>query len=198
MFSIPCGIGLAVLSEPILSLVYFSNPNIPVYGAPVLQVMGIASVFIGLCTPVCAMLQGVGKSNITMLIYVFGTSFKVLVSYLFARNINVNIAGTAIGSLVSNFLMCVVASVFLIKFTKVRLDFLSVIIKPFIASAACGVCAFLCYYKFGVNVLISVVISAIIYLIILFMLHTFSKDEIKMVLNSKKIVIILEKLHLIG
>ncbi len=198
VFSIPCGIGLAVLSEPILSLVYFSNPNIPVYGAPVLQVMGIASVFIGLCTPVCAMLQGVGKSNITMLIYVFGTSFKVLVSYLFARNINVNIAGTAIGSLVSNFLMCVAASVFLIKFTKVRLDFLSVIIKPFIASAACGVCAFLCYYKFGVNVLISVVISAIIYLIILFMLHTFSKDEIKMVLNSKKIVIILEKLHLIG
>ncbi len=198
VFSLPCGIGLAMLAEPILSLVYFSNPNIPVYGAPVLQIMGISSVFIGLCTPVCSMLQGVGKANRTMFIFVFGTGFKVLVSYLFARNINVNIAGTAIGSLISNFLMCMVASVLLIRFTKVRLDFLSVIIKPFIAAVACGGCAYLCYYQFGINVLISVVISAIIYLLILLMLHTFSKDEIKMVLNCKKIVIILEKLHLIG
>ncbi|MBR3988760.1 MAG: polysaccharide biosynthesis protein [Clostridia bacterium] len=197
VFSLPCGIGLAVLAEPILSLVYFSNPNIPAYGAPVLQIMGIASVFIGICTPVCAMLQGVGKAKVTMFIYVFGTIIKVIVSYLFARNINVNISGTAIGSLVSNFLMCIVASVLLIKFTKVWLDFISVIIKPFIASAVCGGFAYLCYYQFDLNVLISVVISAIIYFVILFMLHTFSKDEIKMVLNCKKIVIILEKLHLI-
>ena len=62
------------------------------------------------CTPVCSMLQGVGKMNHTMVIYIFGTSLKVLVSYFFARNININIAGTAIGSLVSNLLMCVVAA----------------------------------------------------------------------------------------
>lgn len=198
VFAFPCGVGLTVLSKPILSLVYFSNPNIPEYGAPVLQVMGIASIFIGLCTPVCSMLQGVGKANLTMFIYVFGTSFKVLVSYFFARNINVNIVGTAIGSLMSNLLMCIVAAFLLLRFTKVKLNFLSVLLKPFAASIVCGLSAFLCYYKLGVNVLISVVISAIIYIAFLFILHTFSKDEIKMVLNCKKIVIILEKLHLIG
>ena len=162
-----------------------------------MQVMGIASVFIGICTPVCSMLQGVGKAKVTMLIYVFGTSFKVLVSYFFARNININITGTAIGSLVSNLLMCVVASFLLLKFTKVRLDFFSVLIKPFISALLCGVSAYLCYYVLCLNVLICVVISAIIYILFLFMLHTFSKNEIKMVLNCKKIVIILEKLHLI-
>lgn len=197
VFAFPCGIGLTVLSKPILSLVYFSNPNIPEYGAPVLQVMGIASIFIGLCTPVCSMLQGVGKANLTMFIYVFGTSLKVLVSYFFARNINVNIVGTAIGSLVSNLLMCITAAFLLLKFTKVRLSFLSVLLKPFAASIVCGASAYFCYYKLNLNVIISVVISAIIYIVFLFILHTFSKDEIKMVLNCKKIVIILEKLHLI-
>ena len=197
IFAFPCGIGLTVLSKPILSLVYFSNPNIPMYGASVLQLMGISSIFMGLCTPVCSMLQGVGKAKSTMMIYVFGTSFKVLISYFFARNININIAGTAIGSLISNLLMCITAAFLLMRYTKVRLDFLPVLIKPFFSSVMCGVSAWLCYYKFSLNVLISVVISAIIYLAFLFILHAFSKDEIKMALNCKKIVIILEKLHLI-
>ena len=198
VFAFPCGIGLAVLAKPILTLVYYSNPNIPQYGEPVLQIMGIASIFMGLCTPVCSMLQGVGKMNHTMVIYIFGTSLKVLVSYFFARNININIAGTAIGSLVSNLLMCVVAAFLLLRFTKVRVNFASVLIKPFVSSVACGVAAYLCGYVFGLNLVISVVISAIIYLAFLFMLHTFSESEIKMVINCKKIVIILEKLHLLG
>ena len=198
VFSLPCGIGLAVLSKPILSLVYYSNPNIPVYGEPVLQILGIASVFIGLCTPVCSMLQGVGKANQTMLIYVFGTSFKVLLSYFFSRNVYINVAGTAIGSLVSNFFMASAAVFLLLRFTGVSIDFLKIFLKPFFCSLICGACAWVCYYKLGVNVLISVVISAIIYLFFLLTLHTLSKDEIKMVVNCKKIVIILEKLHLIG
>lgn len=198
VFAFPCGIGLVVLAKPILSLIYFSNPNIPVYAAPVLQIMGVGSIFIGLCTPVCSMLQGVGRERRTMCIYIFGTVLKVIVSYTFARNININIAGTAIGSLVSNLLMCVIASFSLIKFTKVKLDFLSILIKPFVSALVCGGCAYLCYYVLNINVIICVVISAIIYLAFLFILHTFSKDEVKMVINCKKIVIILEKLHLIG
>ncbi len=198
IFAFPCGVGLTVLSKPILSFVYYSNPNIPRYGAPVLQVMGIASIFMGLCTPVCSMLQGIGKAKLTMLIYIFGTSFKVLLSYFFGRNININIVATAIGSMVSNLLMCIVASFLLLKYTKVKLDFLSVLLKPFVASLICGTTAYLCFYKLGLNLIFSVVISAIIYLAFLLILHTFSRAEIKMVLNCKKIVIILEKLHLIG
>lgn len=197
IFAFPCGMGLTVLSKPLLSLVYFSNPNIPDYGAPVLQIMGLASIFMGLCTPVCSMLQGVGKAKMTMCIYVFGTSLKVIISYFFAKNININIAGTAVAALVSNLLMCITATFLLMKYTKVRIDFFSALFKPFVSALVCTVSAWLCYYKCNLNVLISVVISAIIYISFLLILHTFSKDEIKMALNCKKIVIILEKLHLI-
>ena len=86
----------------------------------------------------------------------------------------------------------------LVRFTKVRVDFTSVLIKPFAASLVCGAVAYICSYILGLNLIISVVISAIIYLAFLLMLHTFSETEIKMVVNCKKIVIILEKLHLLG
>lgn len=193
----PCAIGLSVLARPILSLVYSGNENISLFGGEVLQVLGLAVIFMGTVTPICSMLQGIGKVKSSMGIYIFGTLTKVVVSYLFARIISINIVGSAIGSLVSNFLMCSVAMFLLVKSTKIMPDFLSGVIKPMAGAIACGLCAYLCTYVLDLNLLISIVISAIFYLLILLVLHTFSKNDVLMLPKGKKIVIILEKLHLI-
>lgn len=198
MFAFPCAIGLAVLAEPVLSLVYSGNPNISQFGGEVLQVLGLSVIFMGTITPICSMLQGVGKVKTTMYIYIFGTVSKIIVSYLFARNVQINIVGAAIGSLVSNFLMCTVAIFLLIKNTKIMPNFVNSAIKPMIGAILCGGCAYLCAYIFNLHVLISIVISAIFYVLVLLMLHTFTRNEILMLPKGKKIVIILEKLHLIG
>ena len=197
MVTFPCAIGLSVLSEPILSLVYSGNANISMFGSEVLQVLGLAVIFMGTITPICSMLQGIGKVKSSMGIYIFGTLSKVLVSYLFARNISINIVGSAIGSLVSNFMMVTVALFILVRSTKIMPDFLSVAIKPMLSAVVCGGAAYLCTYVLSLNLLVSIVISAIIYLISLLILHTFTKNEVLMLPKGKKIVIILEKLHLI-
>lgn len=194
----PCAIGLSVLSEPILSLVYSGNANISMFGSEVLQVLGLAVIFMGTITPICSMLQGIGKVKSSMGIYIFGTLSKILVSYLFARNISINIVGSAIGSLVSNFMMCTVALFILVRGTKIMPDFLSVAIKPMLSAVLCGGSAYLCTYVLGLNLLFSIVISAIIYLISLLILHTFTKNEILMLPGGKKIAKILAKLHIIG
>lgn len=198
VLSAPAGIGICILAEPILKLVYFSNHNIVTYGTSVLQIMGLSSVFMGLCTPVCSMLQGIGKSKNTMFILVFGTIIKVILSNLFASVVSLNISGVALGALISDFLMCITSVYFLSNSTRIRINFTAVFLKPLASSIICGLTAYFSYYVFDINVIFSIVISAIIYLVFLFILHTFSKEEIKMLLNSKKIVIILEKLHLIG
>ncbi len=197
MVTFPCAIGLSVLSEPVLSLVYSGNENISVFGSEVLQVLGLAVIFMGTITPICSMLQGIGKVKSSMGIYIFGTVSKVLVSYLFARNISINIVGSAIGSLVSNFMMVTVALFILVRSTKIMPDFVSVALKPMLSAVCCGGAAYLCAYILGLNLLISIVISAIIYLAMLLILHTFTKNEVLMLPKGKKIVIILEKLHLI-
>ena len=197
MVTFPCAIGLSVLSEPILSLVYSGNENISIFGAEVLQVLGLAVIFMGTITPICSMLQGIGKVKSSMGVYIFGTFSKILVSYLFARNISINIVGSAIGSLVSNFLMCAVALFILVRNTKIMPDFVSVALKPMLSAVLCGASAYVCSYILHLNLLISIVISAIIYLVMLLILHTFTKNEVLMLPKGKKIVIILEKLHLI-
>ena len=196
MVTFPCAIGLSVLSKPILSLVYSGNENISMFGSEVLQVLGLAVIFMGTITPICSMLQGIGKVKGSMYIYIFGTFAKIIVSYLFARNININIVGSAIGSLVSNFLMCTVAMYILVKSTKIMPDFLSAAVKPMISALVCGASAYVCSYVLGLNLLFSIVISAILYLFALLILHTFSKNDVLMLPKGKKIVTILEKLHL--
>lgn len=195
--TLPCGIGLTVLAKPVLSLVYFTNPNIAMFGAEVLQVLGIASIFMGIITPLSSMLQGIGKVNHTMCIYILGTGLKILVSFLFARIVTINIVGSAIGSLVANLAMCAVALFLLLKYTKILPNFVKIILKPLGAALVCGGCAYLCCYVFELNVLISIVISAIIYIVALFILHTFKRNDLLMLPNGKKIVTILEKLHVI-
>lgn len=194
----PCGIGMAVLAEPILGLVFFTNPNISMFGSESLQVLGIAVLFMGLLTPICSMLQGIGKVKHTMFVYIFGMTLKVIVSYLFARNVYINIVGTAIGTLVGYFVMVAVSMFMLLKDTKIKLNYFSVFLKPLASSVICGLCAYVCGYVFNLHVLISIVISAIIYVLSLFILHTFSRNEILMLPKGKNIVIILEKLHLLG
>lgn len=197
MVTFPCALGLAVLATPILSLVYSGNPNISVFGGEVLQVLGISVIFMGTITPICSMLQGVGKVKSTMYIYIFGTFAKIIVSYLFARNISINIVGAAIGSLVSNFLMCVVAMFLLIKSTGIVPNFISAAIKPMIGAVFCGASAYLFYYVLNFHVIFAIALAALVYLIILFALRTFTKNEILLLPKGKNIVIILEKLHLI-
>lgn len=196
MVAFPCALGLAVLAKPILMLVYH-NPNISVFGGEVLSVLGISVIFMGTITPLCSMLQGVGKVNTTMYIYIFGTLSKILVSYLFARNVEINIVGAAIGSLVSNFLMCVVAMFLLVRSTKIVPNFLSAVIKPMAAAIVCGGAAYLCYYVLNLHVLISIGIAALFYLISLVVLHTFTPGDLLMIPKGEKIVKTLEKLHLL-
>ncbi len=198
MFAFPCAFGLAVLGGPILALVYPSAPDIHEYGGEVLMVLGLSVMFMGTITPLCSMLQGVGKVKETMFIYIFGTVVKILTSFLFARIPEINIIGAAIGSLVSNFLMCLAAMIILVRSTKIIPNMLNSVLKPFLGAIACGVGAYLFKYVLQLNLIISIVISAIIYIMILLILHTFTRSDVERFPKGKKIVIILEKLHLLG
>ena len=48
MVSIPAGIGILVLSNPIMNIIYFNTPDEANAGAPMLAVFGIAAYLVSL------------------------------------------------------------------------------------------------------------------------------------------------------
>ena len=202
LFTLPAGLGLFAIPYPIISLLYKGYSA--EIGAGVLRVMGISVIFIAVSTPICSMLNGVGRIDLPLKLYSIGMVIKILINYLFVSVVSINIVGAALGSLVAYLFVCVVGMYFLIKKAGVVPDFVSTTLKPLIASVVCAATAFIVNWLFrnsrypSVITLVSVVVAAIVYVILLLVLHTFTESDIRMLPKSKNLVTILAKLHLLG
>ena len=65
IFTLPMGIGLCVLAHPIMSFIYTSE-SIAAIGGNVLMLMGLTTIFAAIETPICSMLQGIGRTDLPM------------------------------------------------------------------------------------------------------------------------------------
>ena len=202
LFTLPAGLGLFAIPYPIVSLIY-GEAGAEI-AANVLRILGISVIFIAASTPICSMLQGVGRIDMPLKLYSVAMIMKILLNYLFVSMVSINIMGAAIGSLVAYLFVCVVGMYFLIKKAGVVPDFISTTIKPLIGAVCCAGGAYLSYKMLSPHIssaiatILSIVIAAIIYLVVLLLLHTFTENEVKMLPKSKNLVTLLAKLHLLG
>lgn len=203
LFTLPAGLGLAALAEPIMDLVYASNVQV-VIGAQVLKIMGFTAIVIACVVPLCSMLQGIGRVDLPLKLYASGILIKVATTWMFVSIVPVNIQGGSVGSLIAYSFMLTVGMYLLVKHSHVMPDFVSTVIKPLIAAVLCAATAFFTFILFKnlmpmlFATVISVVCAGVVYITFLLILKTFTRNELKYLPKGEKIVTILEKSHLIG
>ena len=203
LFTLPTGLGLTALADPIMDIVYASQTQV-IIGAQVLKIMGFTAIVIACVVPLCSMLQGIGRVDLPLKIYTMGIIIKVATTWLFVRVVSINIQGGSVGSLIAYSVMLVVGMYLLVKHSGVMPDFVSTVIKPLIAAIACAVAAYFGYILVSnwlpliPAALVSIAVSGIVYITILLLLKTFTRNELKFLPKGEKVVTILEKYHLIG
>ena len=212
LFTLPLSLGLCVLSHPIMELV-FTNKLIVDVGGNILTLMGITTIFTAASTPICSMLQGVGRVDLPAKLYTAGMIIKIATTWMFVSIPEVNIQGATAGSLVAYAMILIVGMYLLSKNSKVVPNFFSTVVKPLIASVGSSITAFLVYnpiisvldfgesgrkYEVLTAVAVSVVSAVIVYLLLLLILRAFTATEIKFLPKGEKIAKRLEKWHLIG
>ena len=144
---LPAGLGLCFLSYPVMSL--FFGGNVAVIGSKVLKIMGLSVIFIASCTPVCSMLQAVGKISLPLKFFVVGMGIKISVNYLFVKNISLNIQGAAVGSLLAYIYIFLGLFYSLCKHSGVKPNLLNCVLKPLISAIVC--CFFALHHCSSVN-----------------------------------------------
>lgn len=102
--SMPMGVGLAVLSTPIMKVVY---PGSHESGPMLLAIMGIAAFFVCIVLMENAILQASGRENYTMLTMIGGGIVKIVINWFLIANPKINIYGAPIGTLASYVFMAV-------------------------------------------------------------------------------------------
>ncbi len=202
MVTFPLGIGMAVLAEPIMQITY--GGSVAIVGAKCLRIMGLAVLFMAACTPICSMLQGVGKVTTPVVLFVVAMVIKIAMNFILITNVDINIAGAATGTLVGYLVVCVVAMYFLVKATNIRPDFLNTVIKPFVGALICGAVAYAVYELiatriFGVFIatIISVALAAAAYAVSVLAMRTFTDDDLSMLTKNQKIASLFRKLKVI-
>jgi stage V sporulation protein B len=155
------------------------------------------------------MLQALGKAKIPVISLSIGAIAKVITNYIFIGIPSININGAVVGTVVCYTIIVAINLIALLKFTKVRLNFMSVAVKPLVCSVLSGVAAYTSYGIFN-NILpeidkgghsltniiataIAVVFAVVIYAISMLLLGAIAKEDIIMLPKGEKIAKTLAK-----
>lgn len=202
IISIPSAIGMSVLAKPILSLLFHAKESVDA-AAPLLSILSISVFFTAMLTITTSILQAHKMQHKPIISMCGGIVVKIILNIILISNPSIGIYGAPIGTLASYFVMAAINFYFVIKYVGLHISFLKNFIKPFLASLIASIFTVLTYIGISgsghVNVatLIAIVVTVIVYFITLFVLRTFSRNDILILPNGEKIYHILKKFKMI-
>ena len=203
LFAVPCGIGIWMLADPICRL-FFNKPMGIAIAAPILRVLGIASIFISLTTVMNSLLQAIGRVSVPVRLAVIGGMVKLMLNFLLVGVPGINLQAVGYSTLACYVIMALLSAYVIKEVARVRIDLLSLLLKPCIAALACGFTAAVAYdgisnlWQSRYAVLPAVALGGVVYLIGVILLKAVRKEDILMLPKGEKIAKILEKYSLIG
>lgn len=203
LISFPAGIGMAVLSGPILYLVYGQEYVAGMVG-PLLTILGASVPFICLTAPINSILQALGRADIPVKIVLVGGVVKLVFNLLLIRVPSLNIQGSAISTLICYIVMVILSLRALRKVTGLRLSPKRTFLKPLFASICCGAAAWSANGLLSriisprVATILAIILAGIIYLFALFLCRALTKEDVYSLPKGQKIAQLLEKHGWIG
>ena len=211
LVAMPCGVGMGVLAQPILAAFYGSGEAASgvSIAAPVLTVYGFTIFLMALSQPMTNMLQALDKTKIPLISLSIGAVVKLVANCIFVTIPSINVNGAIIGTVLCYVVIVAINFLAIVKTTKVRINLVSVFVKPIFCGILCGVGA---YTSFGLcnrfipdfslaghdlkNILclgIGIGFGALIYVISMLLVKGISKDDVNMLPKGEKIAKILAK-----
>lgn len=201
VLSMPMAVGLAVLSEPIMRLIYRDNHPA---GPMLLTIMGVAAFFVCMVLVETAILQASGRELLPMVTMIVGGVVKVTLNYFLVAQRQINIYGAPVGTLVSYLVMFVMNFVFLCYVLDKNPKLRVILTKPLLCSLGMGGCAF-GIYRLGLRFLpgggrmhlllamgVAIVAAVCIYLALTVVLRMVTREDMRLVPGGERIARLLK------
>ena len=173
IFVVPMCVGIALLSQAIMSVVYFTDASY-VTGAGALAILVVGMTFYSVFTISSSIVQGIGNPRIPMYVLLLGTVVTVgLGFYLIPIN---GINGGAFSITFASLVMMIpmLAITFRITKTKIPFKFFAKIVA---ASLIMGI-PILFLPQNLIGIIIGIIICPIIYLVLLVLFKTLNSEDI--------------------
>jgi len=195
LFAFPSAIGMAVLANPIIKLLFRSQPD----GASLLQLGAIAIVFITIAQVCTGILQGMGKQHLPTIHALVACVVKIILNTVLLAIPSINIVGIIYSTIVSYMVYALLNLIAVIKLTGTEFDIVDVFMKPALISSIMGLVIW--GGSWGllkvtqsslVQIVVLVPLAVIIYGVGAILLKALTPAEIAMIPGGPKIVALLE------
>ncbi len=198
--SIPAAIGMGVLAEQILHLLFPSYPE----GGELLAIGAISIIFLALYQIETGILQGMGHVYRPAVNALIGALCKIPLNYVLIVIPQINVKGAVISTIGCYVVASLLNMYALKKASGIKYDLASVILKPLIASLVMGAgCLgfYKCIYAVlpynSICTILAIIAAMIIFVVVLALLRGFKREDLILLPMGGKMISALEKFKLI-
>ncbi len=138
LFCVPSAVGLTVLAEPILMLLFRTEYQ----GAELLRYGSVAIIFIGFSQMIIGILQGLSFLYLPLISVLIAACVKLPLNYFLIRIENINIMGAVISTIAFYIIAATINYIFLKRHCTIKLDVMGVFVKPIGSAFVMGL---ICY-----------------------------------------------------
>lgn len=202
LIALPCAIGMCVLAEPILKLLF---PNVYATEAGLLlQISSFTVIFTLLNQTIAGALQGLGKVMVPALSLACGAVVKFILNTNLISNPEIGIYGAGISSVAASAIATCIEYFVLTRKIKFDSDNIQMFVKPVLAVGIMGVVTyffhmwFATYIKSGsIATIISILVAVVVYLLSILWLKILDREDYHMLPYGDKIYAFMQKIKLV-
>lgn len=194
LIGLPCALGLFVLAEPIINLLYFKNPQETIASiGELLAVLSFSVIFLTLVQSLTAILQGLGKPLIPVFNLLIGAVVKVVLTYTLTAIPSINIKGAAISTVVAYLIAAILDIISVRKYANIDFNIRETFINPLLSAIGMALVAKVSFVLFSgfissrLATVVAIALAGIAYLVLLFMTGSITYEDFKLLPSGEKI-----------
>lgn len=207
LIGLPCAIGLYLLANPILTLLYYPrglSADGIVVGTQLLQTLSIGVIFLTMLQSMTGVLQGAGRPVIPVINLAIGAVVKIVLSLVLIRIPSVNVNGAAIGTAACYGIAAFLNILAVLKTARARIRISTGILMPLLSAAMMGVVVHLMYRSLqpelgnAYTVLACISTAMLVYISMLFFTGALRKSDMAFIPGGGRITRFIQRLGFWG
>lgn len=202
LISIPASVGMAVLADPIIQIIYTNRENFEL-SVNLLRLGSVAVVVFALSTLTNGILQGINQMKLPVIHSGISLGVHIILLVFFLYVLKLDVYGLLIGNVTFALLVCILNWFSVAKYAEYKQEVYRTFILPAIASGIMGAAAFIIYkmihgilHSITFSFLITVIIAVMIYFILILLFKAITKEEMLELPKGKLLLSICHKFHL--
>ena len=158
-----------------------------------LKLCSLSIVFVATTQTIGGVLQGLKRVKEPAIAIGVGAIIKLILNLTLLQIKELNINGAIIATIISHIVTFIISLYYLKKYIDIHFEIIKFIVKPIIATTTMTIISYFVYNKNlivnsqNVNLIISLILGVIVYIITIIILKVLSKEEICMLPYGNKI-----------